>query len=445
MLQEISQFTKLLLATIQHKKIILIGHYDTDGITATAIMTQALKRLEAQFTTKIIKQLTEEEIYNIPKDKIVIFVDLGSGSLQKLALLKNEIFIIDHHELSQEKDFLSNRQIHLCNPHLTNQELLCSAELAYLVAREINLENKNFAHLAVLGMVGDVMEKNIHKIRNMIIQEAEINVKKGVLIYPSTRPLDKALEYSSRPFIPTITANRENIIVLLKEAGIEKIGNKYKALIDLTEAEMKKFATALMLRMPAQGADSLIGNLFLIKFFNKIEDARELSAMINACSRMDQSNIALLLCLGNSDARKKAERIYIKYRQHIISGLKYIQTSAKIEGREYIIINAKDKVKDTIIGTLASILSFSSLYQEGKIIIAMAYNKDKIKVSARIVGRPAISRNLKQFVESIVTSLEQKGEFGGHKHAAGCTITKTEEEKFIELIKKKLEFEMVKI
>ena len=128
MLQEISQFTKLLLATIQHKKIILIGHYDTDGITATAIMTQALKRLEAQFTTKIIKQLTEEEIYNIPKDKIVIFVDLGSGSLQKLALLKNEIFIIDHHELSQEKDFLSNRQIHLCNPHLTNQESLFLAE-----------------------------------------------------------------------------------------------------------------------------------------------------------------------------------------------------------------------------------------------------------------------------------------------------------------------------
>ena len=68
-----------------------------------------------------------------------------------------------------------------------------------------------------------------------------------------------------------------------------------------------------------------------------------------------------------SSSKKKADNIYIKYRHHIISGLKYIEANGKIEGREYIIINAKDKIKDTIIGTLASILSFSSIYKEGKI------------------------------------------------------------------------------
>ena len=76
----------------------------------------------------------------------------------------------------------------------------------------------------------------------------------------------------------------------------------------------------------------------------------------------------------------------------------------------------------------------------------MAYNKDKIKISTRMVGRnPNTSRNLKQFVESIMHSLGTGGEFGGHKHAAGCTIKQEDEQKFIELVKKKLEYEMIKV
>ena len=159
---------------------------------------------------------------------------------------------------------------------------------------------------------------------------------------------------------------------------------------------------------------------------------------------MDFNEIAFMMCMGNFNARKKAERIYVKYRQHIISGLKFIDKNNKIQGREYVIINAKDNIKDTIIGTLASILSFSSVYEEGTIIIAMAYNKDKIKISTRISGKnPNSSRNLKELMDSIADLLG--GEAGGHKNAAGCIIHKEQEEKFIELIKRKLEFELVKI
>jgi RecJ-like exonuclease len=279
----------------------------------------------------------------------------------------------------------------------------------------------------------------------MIIKEANVKIKKGLLIYPSTRPLDRSLEYSSRPFIPGVTGDSQGTFELLKEAGIGKNGRMFKALIDLTDEEMKNLVTAVTLRLNGSEKDSdYIGNLYLLKFFNKIEDARELSAMINACSRMDHSGIALMLCLGNASARKQAERIYVKYRQHIISGLRYIDKNKKIEGREYIIINAKDQIKDTIIGTLASILSFSSVYQEGTIIIAMAYNEDKIKVSTRMAGRKSKSgRNLKELLDSVIGTIG--GQCGGHKMAAGCTIDKEQENEFIELIKKKLEFELVKV
>jgi len=438
----IKKFSKLFLERTTDKKIHLVSHFDTDGITAAAIFTKTLERLDKQFSTKIIKQLDESEINNLPDDKVIILLDLGSGSIEHLSKIKNEIYIIDHHEIKTRK---IPENINILNPHLIkDSDTLCGAELTYLVSRSISEENKNLAYLAVIGMVGDTMEKEINKTRNKIIKEANVTVKKGLLIYPSTRPIDKALEYSSKPFIPGVTGDPKGTYELLKETGIEKVGKTHKALIDLTDKEMKDLVTAVTLRLSAKQTSEYIGNLYLIKFFNKIEDARELSAIINACSRMDKPEIALLLCLGNSFARKKAERIYVKYRQHIISGLKYIEKNGNTHGREYIIINTKDNVKDTIIGTLASILSFSSMYKEGTIIVAMAYNGDKIKVSTRLAGRnPNSPHNLKQFMESITHAIG--GESGGHKQAAGCTINKDCEEKFIELVKKKLEFELVKV
>jgi single-stranded DNA-specific DHH superfamily exonuclease len=121
--------------------------------------------------------------------------------------------------------------------------------------------------------------------------------------------------------------------------------------------------------------------------------------------------------------------------------LNYISTTKKIEGRGYVIINAGEKVKDTIIGTVAGILSASSVYAPGTVIVTMAYSGDKIKVSARIAGGKG--RNVSEILESVVSNVG--GECGGHNLASGCLIGRSDEEKFIDLLRKKLEIEFVKI
>ncbi len=440
-IEAIEDFAKLFLEQIKNP-IQVISHFDTDGITSAAIMSKTLERLNKQFSIKIIKQLSQEEIDLFPENKTILLLDLGSGSIESLALTNKKIFIIDHHEINS-KNIPFN--VSMISPHLLEDyEELCSAELTYLFSKVVSNENTNLSHLAIIGMIGDTMEKEINSTREKIIRESEVKIKKGLLIYPSTRPLDKSLEYSSRPFIPGVTGDSKGTYELLKEAGIEKKDKNFKSLIDLDEIEMKHLTTSIMLRLSSKEYKDYIGNLYLIKFFNKIEDAREISAIINACSRMGKSEISLMLCLGNSNARKKAERLYVQYRQHIISGLKFIEKNEKILGRDYVIINTKDQVKDTIIGTLTSILSFSQIYKEGTIIIAMAYNQDKIKVSARLAGRnPKSTQNLKEIIDSIACLVH--GESGGHKKAAGCTIKKEYEEKFIDLIKKKFEFEVIKV
>ncbi len=448
MINGIQIFVKEFLEKTNDKKeILIVSHLDTDGITSAAIFGKCLKKLDKKFSFKIVKNLDREFIEQLPKTKIIVFLDLGSGSLHELSELKNQVFIIDHHEVDTQ--FKLPENIRMINPHIFHSaEEMSGSCVVYLVVKELlQKSDVECANLSIIGMVGDIMERNIGPLTNSILKEAGVIIKKGILLYPSTRPLNKALEYCSNPFIPGITGNQSGATEILREAGITFTKKGYKSLIELDEDEMKRLVTAVALRIiDSEKMQDFIGNLFLVKFFNQLEDARELSALINSCSRGGHSNTALLMCMGNQNARKQAEKIYIKLKQNIIDALRHVETNPKIRGKQYVIMNAKDKIEDTIIGTIASILSMSAVYKEGTIIIAMAYNRDKIKVSSRISGKRGENnsgRNLKEIMDEVTELFG--GESGGHKFAAGCVIGKEKEEAFIEFVKRKLDIEHVKI
>ncbi|MBX4196440.1 DHH family phosphoesterase [Candidatus Pacearchaeota archaeon] len=423
---------------VSKKPIKVISHFDTDGITSAAIFSRALQRWNKKFSLQIVKGLEEDFIKSLPEDHLLIFLDLASGSLDYLKEKKTDVIILDHHEIMQEIP----ANVLMVNPLLENHESVSGAAICYLFAKTLSEHNKDLATLAVIGMVGDSFEKELGKTYDEIIKDADTTVKKGLLLYPSTRPLDRALEWSSNPYIPGVTGSYKGVMELLRDANIQKKDGKFKALYELTEEEMSNLLTAIMLRgANSKNISDMIGNLYLVKFFNKLEDARELSALINACSRMDSPAVCLGFCLGNKKAREDAEKVYINYKQHLVSALKYVSESEKIAGKNYTIINARDNIKDTIIGTVASIISHSPLYTQGTIIVALAYNEDKIKVSARLAGKEG--RNVREVLTKVVVPLG--GEVGGHPNAAGCLISKEQEQQFIEELRKVLDIELVKV
>lgn len=421
------------------RKIKVVSHFDTDGICSAAIFSRAMERWGKNFSLNIVKSLDEKFVRSLDGDDVLVFLDLGSGSLDYFKEMKNKIFVFDHHEIVSE--IPSN--VFLVNPVLhSGMEPLSGAAVCYLFARELSAENKDLATLGIIGMVGDLHEKNIGKIFSEVINDSGTTIKKGLLIYPSTRPLDKALEWSSSPYIPGVTGKRAGVLELLRDSSINFEEGRYKALYELDEEEMRKLITAVMVRC-ANGSktEEMIGNLFLVRFFNKMEDARELSASINACSRMGYPEVALGFCLGNKELRGKAEKIYLEYKQSLVSALRYVDNIEKISGKNYIIINGQDKIKDTIIGTVASIISHSPSCSEGNVVIALAYNEVGIKVSARLSGREG--RNVREVLSRVVVPLG--GEVGGHPRAAGCLISREKEREFISEVQKVLDVEFVKI
>ncbi len=439
MIKAIENLSKEFLELSKNKPVRIISHHDTDGITSASILAKTLKRLDKKFSIKIIKNLESKiikEELKRNKKEIIFFTDLASNSLEHFRNLENPIFIIDHHEINKEK---LNTQIKIINPHLFNKEEVSSAGLTYLFSKAISKQNINLANLAVIGMIGDRLESNISRINQQIIQDTkELVIKKGLLIFSATRPLRRSLEYSTTTYIPGVTGSSLGVLELLREVKIEP----EKTLDELNDEEMSRLVTSVMIRKAKQNhKEDIIGNIYLLKFFNRKEDVREISTLINACSRLGHSDIAISFCLENEKAKAQAQDIYVKYKQQLVSALSLIEKIEKYEGNGFVILNAKEQIKDTIIGTVTSILSSSMNYEEGTILIGMAYDKEKIKVSARIVGKT--DKNLKQLLEKAVVEFE--AEVGGHQYAAGCLLKKEDEQKFLEVLKKNLEVEVVKL
>ena len=449
MLKEVDRFAKEFLEFSKDKPIRIISHYDTDGITSAAVLAKTFKRLDKKFTIRIVKSLEksiiEKELLRQPNE-VIVFSDLASGSLNYFQNLSEPIFILDHHEINKSE---LNNKIKILNPHLTispENNAATGAGVCYLFSKAISQNNQDLSSLAIIGMIGDRYESNLSKINQQIINEAhDLKIKKGLVLYPATRPLRRALEWSTSPYIPGVTGNGPGAIEILRETGIQY----NKSLLDLNEDEMSKLITAVMIRRAQHNkVEDVLGNLYILKFFNTKEDVREISTLVNACSRLGHSDVAISYCLENEKAKIQALDIYTKYKQELVSGLKVAEKMDKIKGNGFVILNAKNKIKDVIVGTICSMLSSSPTYEEGTILIGMAYVEDKIKISARIVGDEG--RNLKEVLEKTITTFrgenpETIAEVGGHHFAAGCLVEKEKEISFIETLKKELEIEVVKV
>lgn len=433
----------------------IISHLDSDGLAAASILIKAFKRQKIKFSTSIVKQLNENILKEIAEEnyKYFFFTDLGSGylSLIKKILSDKTIFVLDHHKPEDVKVNFA----HL-NPHLQDIDgstEISGAGVVYLFCKALNPENKDMAHIAIVGAIGDVQEnKGFQKLNDDILQDAielnKIEIKTGLRMFGmQTKPLHKVLENSTELYIPGITGNESGALKFLVDVGINpKVGNKWKKLVNLDEEDMKKLVTGIILKRlgSEKMPEDVLGPIYLLKEEeeeNPTKDAKEFSTLLNACGRLAKFSYGIGACLGNNAFRKKAIDVLGEYKKEIIDSLTWFYKAKKDmkTGENYVIINCGDNVKDTLVGILASMVAKSDLYNEGTIIIAMSNTiDDNIKISIRRAGsRSKEDFDLRAILQNITKSIS--GSIcGGHKFAAGSLIAQDKEEQFIESAEKVL-------
>ncbi|MEM2970451.1 MAG: DHH family phosphoesterase, partial [Candidatus Bathyarchaeia archaeon] len=245
-LNEIHKAANYIMEHVEKRHLIsVVSHMDADGISAAGIMGTSLARMGATFRVRIERWFDNKVAETIASEKnaLTILTDMGSGYLDILndKMKGKPLIILDHHQPNGEaiKDF-----VHV-NPQLfgfNSSRDISGSGMAYLTAKALSEENMDLACLGVVGALGDMQDKNKERslggANQIVVEDA---VKSGkmetvidlIFFGRETRPIHKALAYTTTPFIPGISGEEDKSLDFLMRLGIKlKINEKWRALRD---------------------------------------------------------------------------------------------------------------------------------------------------------------------------------------------------------------------
>lgn len=436
------------------KQICAVSNLDADGICSSSIVIKALQRANLPHQIKIIHQLKEDVLQELAKEpnEYFIFSDLGSGQLSNVNkyLGDRKILVLDHHQLQGEP---GPNMLHI-NPlpfDVDGSGEICASGVAFLFARALDEKNEDMAHIAIVGAIGDVQESDGFKgVNNLILDIAKkhnlISVERGLKLFGlQTRGIHKLLEYSSDLKIPGVTGSESGAIQLLQSLQIDpKSGYAWKTFYDLSADEKQRLIAGIILKRGSHShPEDIFTNVYTLPNEEKgtpLRDAKEFSTLLNACGRLNKASLGIGACLGDPKLKTKAIQEMAEYRKELVKALNWFRDNKSsthvFKNDKFMIINAKNNILATMIGTTASILSRGGDFPENYLILSMAQTPDKMtKVSLRVVG-DGDSVDCKDLVCKMVELAG--GEAGGHKHAAGAVIPLEKEQLFIETAKEVL-------
>lgn len=440
----------------KNKTIRVISHLDADGISAASILIKMLNRTNRRYSISIVQQLSEEKIKSLAKERYssFIFTDIGSGQLKEISnLLKGrKVLVMDHHQPKEGfEKWRIGENILQYNPHLSGidgNDNISGSGVVYFFSKAVLEKNKDMAHIAIVGALGDMQEDYGFKPLNNIIlkygiEEKKIKVINGIRIFGAqTRALHRLLQYSTDPYIPGVTGSESGAIDFLKRIGINPKGeNGWRRLIDLNDEEIKRLvAGMIMLRIndKVEDAQRIVGPVYLMEEEEKaspLKDCKEFATLLNACGRLDMASLGIGACLGDEKSKKRALDALKIYRKEIVESLRWFENNQNNDrlikkGKGYIIINSKEDIRSSMIGTLCSILTNSVDKSEVKFILGLSRNDydDSTKISMRTTLNDGV--DLREILQTICSKTE--AEVGGHKHAAGALIKSNDEKEIIE-------------
>jgi len=454
----------------QDGSIHVFSHLDADGVAAAGIIGKALFRLDAKFRIRITQWIEDKIVGEVLSDKpqLIIFTDLGSGYVgllsQKLPDFK--IVILDHHQMvGKESD-----NIVQVNPHLhgiDGARDISGSGVAYFVAKALDKANVDLSPVAVVGALGDLQDKYDQRmlkgLNQKIVEDATnsglLTVDKDLVFFGrETRSIVRALASTTSPFIPDISGDENKSLAFLKSLGIEpKVGDKWRALRDLSEEEKKRLCSRLADHLVSKGlhyeVSSLIGHIYVLcneEPWTPLRDAREFAVLLNATGRMEKAGLGVAVCMGDrGSALEAANKVLEDYRRTINKYLGWVTEKPERmkEFENIYVVYGEDFIDDKMVGAISSILT-SSLPNPEKPLIAYANLQDEgiAKISARTMDT-VINRGVNLAEVMQVAAEKFHGNGGGHNIAAGAQVSIGNVDDFIrtvnELVGKQLKGEKI--
>lgn len=418
----------------------LISHNDADGISAAAVIANALKEEGVQFHTSIVPRLKEDMVNQLRSEKydLFIFSDMGSPFIKEFNTYKHDVIVADHHQVDGTES--ESNVIHI-NPHLfgiDGSRDLCGAGTAYLAVRD--LDKKHFAYFALTGAFGDMQgQDGFTGVNKLILDDAlesgTVEIHEGLkIVSKASEPIFKSLAYTFSPPLPGISGDLEGAQEFLEKMNLS-YGIKFT---DLEDEEKDLLKEALISINP-----DIFGDCYTLpKETAVLQDLEEYSYILDACGKNKKQGLGLSIALGERDqALDTALRLQRQYRDQIVKGLEWIKREGAQQLNAIQYLYSEDKVLKAVMGTIASIGLSVQLLDNSKPVIGMSRLHNDIKVSGRTT-RPMVDSGVDLGKALRDSSNNFMGNGGGHDIAAGAMIPYEAKDQFLHLVDEMVEYQL---
>ena len=378
-----------------------------------------------------LSSVLDEEVLSKFKEEgndLTILADMGSGQLDMLERLNGGTIVLDHHKPHGD----SEKIIH-ANPHLVGIDgvrEVCGASLAWIFSLVVDEQNWDLAGIAMAGAIGDRQHVDgFTGLNAELFKEAEarkVLVKERMLSLRDL-PLADGLSRSLSPYLVGLTGRREACVEFAKSLGLDPDASPRK----LPAKERRALTSMLAIRMLKQGAQpEAMRTLVEEKYW--IPDngiyAEEMSALINSCSRLGREGLGVSLALGDRGALREAEVLRDDYFKQIIGYLHELEKGMFTKKRVQFFYCPEP----TLAGAVAGI-GMQYYFRGDMPSVGFSVLEKSTKVSSR-GNRRLVAHGLDLSSAMNEAAAEVGGQGGGHNIAAGATIPKGKEEKFISLV-----------
>ena len=441
-------------------RILVVTHIDADGLSSGSVAFAALARKGAAASVRAIPDLDPRAIERLKADRFdfYLFTDLGSGLIGELSSAFGEKFLVlDHHQVPAES---------LSHPCLLNAwnygydggNEASSSTMAYAFAKAFDdAGNQDLSPIALVGCLGDRQDKGeAHSLTALNKVALDDSVSKGLVAVTNdllfygreTRPVHEAIAMSYSPFIAGLSGAKDAALAALSNSGFKlKDGGRWRTLGELSDEEKAKVVEVIsgFIASAGHGSDllkDLVGTVYTFEFedpLTPLRDAREFSSVLNACGRMDRTDLGISICLGDrEDALRQALALMSDYRGKLNKAIQRLQAEPdKVSTQGSVMfVMGEEFIEERMTGSISSLLASSDRFRDKLVLVRARSGESELKFSSRIGDSYPGKVNLGDVMRE--AALKVGGVGGGHSMAAGAKIPSSKRDDFIKAVLEKV-------
>ncbi|MEM2874536.1 MAG: DHH family phosphoesterase [Candidatus Hadarchaeales archaeon] len=429
------------------KRVMVLAHWDADGIASAAIFARYLNSVNAPFLVRFTKPLGPEEIAELEKEdyEMFIFLDQGSGQLETIHrhLLNRgaDAVVIDHHPGPP----IEHPNLIYFNPHLfglNGGRDISASGTTYSVIESLDVKFRSLVGLAIAGAIGDRQEfsSEFMGVNAELLRRAVglglVHRGEGLRLTGRTLwPADECLRLSTRPYILGLSGNMVQCRKLLESLDIPPS----KPICEIGLDRERALAEAILNIVPRGQVNEDFKNALWGSVYTRTDermsgprDLREYAVVLDACGTMKVPETGFTMAAGRSpeDCAIEVLKRYEEEMLHVMRwSLEKLPHFKSAEHFRYLMVGRE--VGPAFVGEAMSLLIESGIAPIDVPLLAIAEKDgEHAKVSAR--GTIRLSERGFDLGRALAKSAAEVGGYGsGHDVAAAATIPKNRVEEFL--------------